>query len=210
MIKHLVWNSTTVSIMNQELKAGRSIISSTDTVLGLLATCSKQGFERLNQIKGRYEKPYLILIADLNMAQVLVDHAYHERLAIFQSCWPGPLTCIFPAAANVPEYMQSADGTIGLRIPAHKGLLQLLQLTGPLFSTSANRAGQPVPDQISDLDAQLLSEVDYLVLQDEQQEQKQAIASTILDCTKRDIRVIREGAFAVDEIEQKVKLTIKR
>lgn len=211
MIKRLLWDNQTVSILHKSLEAGRVSLTTTDTVLGLLAACTKEGFEALNQIKGRQEKPYLVLVSDADMAQSLVAESHEERLkGLVKACWPGKVTGIFPAAQTVPEYMQSLQGAIGIRIPAHKELLALLRYTGPLFSTSANRAGENVPLDAADINPLLLEHIDYLVLEKGCQEHSTNVASTILDCTQDEIVVIRQGAVPANEIEQKSGLRIKR
>jgi len=105
--------------------------------------------------------------------------------------------------------MQSAQGAIAIRIPQHSGLLSVLQKTGPLFSTSANKAGQPVPHDMQDIDASLLEAVACVVSENESEVKPQSAASTILDCTHDEINVVRQGDFVLDEQRRKALSAIK-
>lgn len=210
MNNHLLWNSQSIIALKSSLQQGKVSLTTTDTVLGLLASSTKKGFEALNVIKGRQQKPYLLLVADACMAQPLIAESHYTILSTFvATCWPGPITVIFPIGKNIPLYMQSKYGTIAIRIPSHTHLLGLLHVVGPLFSTSANLTGEPVPLNIAEVNPHLLDHLDYVVLED-QAKQHSSVASTIIDCSSDEIRLIREGAFAVDHIERKAKLTIKR
>ena len=60
---------------------------------------------------------------------------------------PGPYTALLPASAaaklSLAPGIVGADGTIGIRIPAHPLARSLAELVGPVTSTSANRHGEP-------------------------------------------------------------------
>lgn len=211
MTKHLIWNKKFLPTIIAHITSGGVLLSTTDTILGLLAPCTQEGFDHLNVIKVRQEKPYIVLVPDYQTAKSYVAQQYHPRLeALADACWPGPVTCIFPVSPLIPAYMCSAQRAIGLRIPNHEGLLSLLRHTGPLFSTSANRAGDPVPSQLATVDPLVLASVAGVVLDESLSHQLSTTASTILDCTEGEIHLIRQGAFLVDEIERKAKVTIKR
>lgn len=211
MSKFLAWDELFLPTILSQLCSGEVLLSTTDTILGLLAACSQKGFDQLNAIKGRQEKPYIVLVPDYQMAQLYVAQEYHTRLqALADACWPGPVTLIFPVSSSAPAYMRSAQGAVGLRVPRHHGLLSLLRESGPLFSTSANRAGGPVPSQMASVDPLVLESVACVVLEELLPQELSTTASTIIDCTNPEIRLIRQGAYSVDEIELKAKLTIKR
>ncbi len=104
------------------MRSGGVIVGSSDTVIGLLAPLTKEGFDAFNRIKKRQEKPYLILVKSQFEAINLIDQVLSEEIKnIMRSCWPGPLTLIFKAKADLPDYVKSPDGTIALRVPDHVG-----------------------------------------------------------------------------------------
>ncbi|MDP3889020.1 MAG: L-threonylcarbamoyladenylate synthase [bacterium] len=211
MTQRLFWkDSNTVGRLQRHLRDGKAVISSTDTVFGLLTDTSKQGFDTLNVIKKRAKKPYLILIGSKKQALSFICTPILLQIEkIMESCWPGPVTLICKARNDLPDYMRSQQGTVGLRMPDHEGLLKLLGCFDGLFSTSANLSGKPVPLTVDELDEQILNQVEYLVLDEEKDMPVGALPSTILDCSQQ-ISVIREGAFPIKEIEARAGITIKK
>jgi L-threonylcarbamoyladenylate synthase len=199
--KTLSWDNN-LSIRNaiSLLKDGKVIIAPSDTVIGLYAIPSEKGFSSLNAIKKRTDKPYLLLLSSLKEI-----YGYVERLDVIQiekiihACWPGPLTIIFKARRDVPAYLVSAEHTIAIRIPADEKVQALLKETGPLFSTSANLSGEPVPVTFRDLSQELKERVDAVVEADLIQTH---IPSTIINTTVRPVTIVREGAYSEKEIKR--------
>jgi len=151
-----------------------------------------------------------VLIGSKKKALSFVDGPVSLQIEkIIDSCWPGPVTLICRARKGLPYYMQAEDGTIGLRMPDHEGLLKILEHFEGLFSTSANLSGKPVPVTVDELDKQLVDQIEYLVLDDEKKEPI-ILPSTILDCSGEQITVVREGAFPIDQIEARAGVKIKR
>jgi L-threonylcarbamoyladenylate synthase len=198
MKKHLFWdNSENVAQLVTSLAVGNISICTTDTVLGLLATVTKNSFELLNKIKGRYEKPYLILVPSKEEVEELVDLKTNKLKDLIESVWPGPVTLIFKAKAKVPDFMKSNQGTIALRIPAHQGLQAVMKVVGPLFSTSANLAGQVIPETVEKINPEILKEIEYIVT--DRKDSGEALPSTIIDCTDPEkIKIIRQGSFKIN------------
>ena len=63
-----------------------------------------------------------------------------QRLA--QRHWPGALTLVVPAALERVAPLHPGGQSIGLRVPACGQARELLRLSGPLATTSANRSGE--------------------------------------------------------------------
>lgn len=215
MMKLFYWNDPQiVPIIQQEIQAGGVIVGTSDTVLGLLASLTYEGFLTLNTIKGRERKPYIILIHDADKLSRFVSirndsysNLHIERL--IKACWPGPVTLIFKAKSDLPMFLKSAEGTVALRVPSHPWLQKLLTTGEGLFSTSANRAGQPTPQTVKELDEQIKHAVKYAVV-DEDYESKEHLVSTILDCTNDKIKVVREGAYPIKELEAIVGISFQK
>jgi L-threonylcarbamoyladenylate synthase len=181
------------------LKKDFVVVGPSDTVLGLYAQPTNQGFLSLNNIKKRLEKPYLLLIpvsSELNRYVDSGDLLQAEN--IMENFWPGPLTIIFKAKPSVPAYMISDKGTIAVRIPKHDKIQQILAQTGPLFSTSANLAGEPVPAHLSDLNPLIKAQVAAII---EGKSDPHALPSTIIDTTGQRCTIVREGAYSKEELE---------
>jgi L-threonylcarbamoyladenylate synthase len=204
-MRPLFWGEQkTIDCLELLLSKGGVILAEGDTVLGLLADVSRNGFERLNQIKTRTEKPYLLLVHDYKKALDLVEIAENKLLQtekLMNNCWPGPVTLIFNAKQGLAHYMKAANGTIAVRVPDHAGLLQLLERFDALFSTSANLSGKPVPHALGQAEEAIVSSVDCVVVNDEhQKQQSSAVASTIIDCTGDRLVVVRQGAFSLEAL----------
>ena len=180
------------------MRSGEVIVGSSDTVIGLLAPLTQEGFEALNRIKGRQEKPYLILVKSQSEAKSLIDQVFSTQIAhIMASCWPGPLTLIFKAKSDLPDYLKGPGGTIAIRVPAHTGLQRLLAHCDGLFSTSANKTGKPVPASFDELDLDIGKQVRAMVEDYPGESCREVVPSTILDCSDGTIKVVREGAYSV-------------
>lgn len=209
MKQTLSWNDSTVILdLTVALRRGSVIAGSSDTILGLLADLTVTGFAELNRVKGRFEKPYLILIADAKKLTHFVELPLSGDVhRLVERCWPGPLTIIFKAKKSVPHFMKSADGTIAVRVPRHDGLQALLAHFNGLFSTSANKTGEKVAATVADLDPALANAVAYVVADDVTPESK---PSTIIDATGKELRVVREGAYPVSALEKIVGYHIEK
>jgi len=211
----LFWdNKDIVKLLSESLDRNSVSIVDTDTIFGFLGTLTPETFERLNYIKsGRSGKPYLILLGSHDKLKLFVpDIALTAPImGLIKHCWPGPVTFIFKARANLPEFMTSSGQTIALRCPKHPGLQELLRNYNGLFSTSANKSAQPVPERHEDIDPEILNEIDYLVVNTHDNQdtikQVQVIPSTILDLSgithkNYTIKVVREGAYPIEELER--------
>ena len=114
--------------------------------------------------------------------------------------WPGPLTLIVKASAEVPEAFRSKEGTIGLRMPNNPCALELIDAVGcPLATTSANVSGERSASSFAELDPALCAQV-AAVLSDGVDGGKSGVASTVIDCTQDHPLIVREGAITVADI----------
>jgi L-threonylcarbamoyladenylate synthase len=121
-----------------------------------------------------------------------------ERLA--SACWPGPLTLVVPRGPSAFPWDLGGDpDTIGLRAPRHELALDLLQATGPLTITSANRSGQPPATTCDELRAVFGDEIAVYLCQDEPLE---GLASTVLDLAHGPARILREGALSAHRLRE--------
>jgi len=199
----IYWNDqNTFKILRSILNDQKVILTSGDTVLGLWGNISSTVFERMNTIKDRHDKPYLMVIGSIDKLPLFIDQPLGEQLeTLVQTCWPGPVTLIFKARADLPSWMKSSDGTIALRVPDHLGLLELLRDFDGLFSTSANRHGQPIPESVALVDRLILEQVGAVCVERGQLVYPQN-PSTILNCSTGSIEVVRAGVFHVDMLRE--------
>lgn len=183
------------------LKSGQPIVFPTDTVFGLgVSVLHAPSPEVLYAIKQREKKkPIAWLVGGIEDLQrygkVVPDFAF----ALARTFWPGPLTIIVKASAEVPEAFRSEEGTIGLRMPANETAHSLIRELGcPIATTSANISGQKNTIAFDEIDPAIFEAVGA-ALSDE--EPKSGIASTIVNCALGDHPVlVREGAITVADI----------
>ena len=92
-----------------------------------------------------------------------------------------------------------ARGTVMLRMPLHPVALELLQEVGPLAVSSANISGRPAAENVAQARDQLGSLVGVYL---DGGPAQHAIASTIVDLTADQPRILREGAVATEAVAE--------
>ena len=96
MAKRATWqDQNIVDELVQLLRNEAIVVSTTDTILGLLAPLTQLGRRKLDEIKHRNDKPYLILMSDTKKLSLFCDQAQIAKVQhIIDAYWPGPLTII--------------------------------------------------------------------------------------------------------------------
>ena len=183
------------------LRAGGAAVFPTDTVYGLgVAVNSCVSPQQLFAIKRRDQgKPVAWLVGGVDdLDKYGKDVPAWARAAAAQH-WPGALTLIVRASSAVPAAFQSAQGTIGLRMPNSDVALSLIRAVGtPLATTSANISGAPAPSQDVQLDLELLEQADAVV-RGIDCVGGEGVASTVVDCTGEHPVVLRLGSITITE-----------
>ena len=125
------------------VRAGGLLILPTDTVYGIGALASDAaGVSRLLAAKGRDRRmPPPVLVADPAQAADAVARLPDAARALIGAFWPGALTLVLDARADLDWDLGESGGTVALRMPDHPLALELLRRTGPMAVTSANRTG---------------------------------------------------------------------
>jgi L-threonylcarbamoyladenylate synthase len=197
----LYWNEKDdLSAITRSLQRDGVLLSSSDTVLGLFTQLSEIAKKKLDAIKQRNMKPYIVLISSSQLLNQFIDQDIDESMAnIMKTYWPGPLTIIFKAKSTLPNWLQSEQGTIAIRLPDHVGLQHVLEDLQALFTTSANITDEPLPLQVSDINQIVVDQID-LVCYDQHSLIYNHKPSTILDFSTGTIQIIRQGAIVIDSI----------
>jgi len=185
---------------------GGVIAFRTDTFYGLGAdplNCS--AVQRIKELKGREEKkPILIVISDREQIQRFI----HEPSATFnllaQTFWPGPLTLIGRATADVPIEITAATETVGIRLPSDDKVRALIEACGgALTATSANTSNEAPAKTAAEVQAYFGDQID-LIVDDGAARTDQP--STVVDARAKEAKLIREGVIAWTEIQRRVEL----
>jgi len=127
----------------ERLAAGEPALFPTDTLPALAAApAAAAALWRLKQRPG--EKPLILMGADLEQLQHWLGVTWLEPwLDQALRCWPGAVTLVLPITGRCTEALHPGGASLGLRVPACCEARELLRLSGPLATTSANRSGEP-------------------------------------------------------------------
>lgn len=201
----LFWNkSEDIERLRELLEKNNICIGSSDTVLGLFAPLTLQGYQKLNQVKNRAGKSYIVLTGSIIQAETFADMPRTPYLyQLLTAYWPGPLTVILKKKAHKLKFFNNENNTIAVRIPDHAGLLSLLSTLEGVFSTSANKAGFPVAIDIKDIDVDIQQSVAGIIL--DQNQKQNSIPSTIIDCSQEQLTLVREGIIPFSELVQQAE-----
>ena len=181
------------------------IAAPTDTVYGVFARPdSALALERLYLAKARPPtKAIPVLISDdAQLGDLVRTPLPPAATALIRRFWPGALTLILPALPHLPAILTAGQPTLGVRMPDHAGLRRLLERTGPLAATSANRSGDGETHSAAAVAAQLGGRIplilDAAAGLPTSPGSPVSQASTIVDCCGPTPVIVREGALAGD------------
>jgi L-threonylcarbamoyladenylate synthase len=181
------------------IKQGGLIAFPTDTIYGVAADpFNPEALEKVYMVKERPdEKALPVLIGDLSQLNDLVSTIREDVFKIAASFWPGALTLVLPKAPSIPAEL-SAYPTIGVRMPDLAFALSLLKQTGPLATTSANISNGPNPISAQDVIDQLGGRIDLIL---DGGQTPGHIASTVVDATTMDYKILREGPIRMTDLQ---------
>jgi L-threonylcarbamoyladenylate synthase len=173
----------------------------TDTFYGLGADpLNRLAVERIKRIKGRAEgKPILLLIADISEVDPLVLSRPPIFEALSKHLWPGPLTIVLPANADLPEDVTAGTDSVGLRLPDDADVRSLVHTCGGrLTATSANPSGRAPATSAAQVQEYFSIGIDLIIDGGLITATK---PSTVIDITCNPPRIIREGAVSRTTLE---------
>jgi L-threonylcarbamoyladenylate synthase len=177
------------------LKTGGIAIFPTDTAFGIGCRIDdEKAVERLFRLRKRPEtKATPVLVSGIEMAKEYVQEIPDVVVEEFiKPYWPGALTIVLKCKTEkVPGLVRGGGDTLGVRMPDNEILLEIIKEVGvPILGTSANFAGEQTPYVFEDLNTELMSMVDFVV----KGECKTKQASTVIDCSEKPFKIIRQGA----------------
>lgn len=158
-----------LSAVERVLKSGGVVAVPTDTVYGLIGDATKAEvikkiFAMKERTVGKALPIFVKSVADARKYAYISD----AKAKFLEKAWPapletarpqgpsgaqaragsltgpGPVTAVFHHKEKLPKVLTGGQDTIGVRIPNHPFLLELLsRLDFPLAQTSANISGMP-------------------------------------------------------------------
>ncbi|KQR89252.1 L-threonylcarbamoyladenylate synthase [Microbacterium sp. Leaf179] len=191
----------------QAIGRGELVVLPTDTVYGIAADAfNARAVTGLLEAKGRgRQQPPPVLVAGVGTLRALVAEIPPAVDDLVREFWPGGLTIVLPAQPSLSWDLGDTHGTVAVRMPAHKLTLELLEETGPLAVSSANRTGMPAAVNIDSARDMLGDSVAAYL---DAGVSETGIASTIVDATtlvggaEPRVRVLREGAISRERLRE--------
>jgi L-threonylcarbamoyladenylate synthase len=181
------------------LKGGRLVVLPTDTVYGIGADAfDGTAVAALLAAKGRgRDMPVPVLVGSWHTIDGLVYAVPDAARELIQAFWPGALSLVVRQAPSLQWDLGDAYGTVMLRMPLHPIAIELLREVGPMAVSSANISGRPAAVTAADAREQLADLVEVYL---EGGPSVQQAASTIVDLTGAQPRVLRQGPVAAAAI----------
>ncbi|GAA4720602.1 threonylcarbamoyl-AMP synthase [Sphingomonas lutea] len=179
--------------------AGDPVAMPTETVYGLAADATNaQAVARIYEAKGRPSfNPLIVHVPHLAAAEMIgvLDDA---AIALAEQHWPGPLTLVVPLnpTAGITSIVTAGLPTVGIRVPAHPAMQELLQAVGrPLAAPSANASGAISPTRAEHVLKSLGGRIPLIV---DGGATERGIESTIVAATGGPLRLLRAGPIEVE------------
>lgn len=182
----------------RDLRDGFVVSIPTDTVYGLAGRCDSHAvMEDLQKIKGRaMDKPFPIMVSDEHQLEKVVHLSARDKKLV-RRWFPGAITFIFNKTDYISDEMVNGNKTVAVRIPNDEDLLKIVTALGePVFLTSANKSGQ----ENTSNHKEVLAQLDGLIHSIIAGESKGYQASTIIDATGEELKVLREGEITLQEV----------
>lgn len=183
------------------LKNGACVGVPTETVYGLAANAlDEEAVLTIFEAKQRpHFDPLIVHVADIKAAEKFTTSIPGKARQLFSAFSPGPLTILLPKQRIIPDLVTSGLDTVGIRIPAHPLLRELLQLLPfPLAAPSANPFGYISPTTAAHVYAQLQGKIPYIL---EGGACQVGVESTIIGFDGEQPVLYRPGGLSLEQIE---------
>ncbi len=184
------------NLLNKTLKNGGVIAFVTDTVwgLGCLPT-SKEGIEKIYEIKGRDRTKPLILMSDDE--KNLIPYVKELPLLakeLMEKYFAGALTLVLEKSNKTPDSITSGKNTVGIRVPDNEFFKKLCSLIdgNVLATTSANLSNHPSAKTYEEAKKSIGEFVDF-VFEDYGYKCK-GQESTVVLVTENELKILRQGS----------------
>ncbi len=188
-------NPKHIRIVADTLEAGNIVIYPTDTIYAMGCDIkATRAIEKIAYFKGMNPlNPDMSLIfhdmSQLSEYTVIRDNSVFKLL---KRNLPGPFTFIVQANNQIPKLFKNKKKTVGIRIPDNSIVLELIRELGRPLMTSSIHDQDQVVEYITDPELIYEKYRDFAEIVIDGGYGKNE-ASTIVDCTSEEIRVVRQG-----------------
>ncbi|MCL5072569.1 MAG: L-threonylcarbamoyladenylate synthase [Actinobacteria bacterium] len=186
------------------ISAGKVVILPTSTIYGL--SCSydnRSALERTYELKQRPKNlPFIVLISKIDSLLQLADEIKGTADILIKKYWTGqntqPLTLVFKKNNSLDSFVAGGNEKIAIRLDGLEILKKIIELSGPIVSTSATISGLSLsPKNINEIPEAIKKNTDLII---DYGEDLPGTASTIIDVAGPEAVLIREGALKYDKV----------
>ena len=157
---------STLEIATDVIKNGGIVAYPTEGVYGLgCDPFNKTAVDKTLALKQReVAKGLIIIAANWEQLQVLTQPIPPLRLEqVLQTSKEKPITWVFPASEQVPEWITGKFTSIAIRVTQHPVAKALCELAGPLVSTSANISSRVSAKTAAEVTTIFGAKIDFVI-----------------------------------------------
>lgn len=197
-MKPILLEKDEIEIAVSFLREGKVIVFPTETVFGIGAIYDKEeSFNALVNAKHRSpDKPFTLMCPSLEYAFKHCD-ADEKIVNLMKHFLPGELTVLIKAKNTLFPWVTLGTGILGIRVPDSPLVCDLLTRVGkPCLVTSANISGEPTVKSAEEAIVVFGDSIACALKGDV----RSGLASTIIDLTQKEPKLIRQGSLSFDKI----------
>lgn len=202
-------NASSITTAIKVLKNGGLVIFPTETCYGIAVDAKNlTAVTKLLTYKGDRHRQVSIAVSSLDMAKKYVDLNAVAR-NLYRNFLPGPITVISQSLNRVDSRLESATGTLGVRLPAYPYALDLInKLSSPITATSANTSGKKEPYSLKDWQKYTTkSKQDMVDLFLDAGALTERPTSTVVDTTLNSPEILRQGEVFLPNTPTNTKIS---
>lgn len=194
------------------LKSGALVVMPSDTIyiLAVDATNDK-AVNKLLEFKNRWiGKAISVAVSDIEMANQYAEIGENEK-EIYSLMLPGPFTLVSKGKHKVAKGIEAEDGSLGIRIPDNKMILEVVKKLGkPISATSANLSGRrphySVESFLNTLSKKKKEMIDFIVDKGKLPKNK---PSTVIDIRGSEMKILRRGELIAKNAKSFISKSVR-
>jgi L-threonylcarbamoyladenylate synthase len=196
-----VERETGLDVAASAARRGDLVVLPTDTVYGLGTDAfSPDAVAKLLEAKGRgRDMPVPVLVGSPRTLPGIATSLTEAARSLVEAFWPGGLTVVCQVQPSLQWDLGETGGTVAVRMPLHPVAIELLNSTGPMAVSSANRTGMRPATTVAEAIEQL-GEVVSVYL--DGGPARDPVPSTIVDVTGPSPRLLRAGAVTEESLRE--------
>ncbi len=165
-------NNNSIQNATKVLIEGGILVFQTDTVYDIGCLLKEKSIKKLYKIKKRpLSQPTAILLTKKLYESIRssAKDTIATPLVVENDFFDGKITLVFPVnefKINFPSIIIK-DNKVGIRLPHSKWLEKLIDIVGPIVTSSANKKGEPAPARFEDIHQDIIDQAGLTVKTDQ-------------------------------------------